>query len=103
MLTKEGNDIRVSDFGLSRMVGPTSFMKTMCGTPQYLAPEVRRTSSNARKRVSCLGQSSSRLTRAPLVLVALQILIENSGGNVAPKGYDKAVDLWSLGCILYIL
>jgi serine/threonine protein kinase len=56
----ESNDIRVSDFGLSRMLGPTSFMKTMCGTPQYLAPE---------------------------------ILIENSGGNAAPKGYDKAVDL----------
>jgi serine/threonine protein kinase len=64
------NDLRVSDFGLSRMVGPQSFMKTMCGTPQYLAPE---------------------------------ILIESAGGAAAPRGYDKAVDLWSLGCILYIL
>jgi len=70
MVSPDSNDIRVSDFGLSRMLGPTSFMKTMCGTPQYLAPE---------------------------------ILIENSGGNAAPKGYDKAVDLWALGCILYIL
>lgn len=40
MCTQEGNEIRVSDFGLSRMLGPTSFMKTLCGTPQYLAPEI---------------------------------------------------------------
>jgi len=32
--------MKITDFGLSRMVGPTSFMNTMCGTPQYLAPEV---------------------------------------------------------------
>lgn len=32
MCTKEGNDIRISDFGLSRMLGPTSFMKTMVST-----------------------------------------------------------------------
>ena len=40
MCTADGNEIRVSDFGLSRMLGPTSFMKTLCGTPQYLAPEI---------------------------------------------------------------
>ena len=28
--------IKLSDFGLSRSVGDGSFMKTMCGTPQYL-------------------------------------------------------------------
>lgn len=31
--------VKLSDFGLSRLVGNNS-MKTMCGTPTYLAPEV---------------------------------------------------------------
>ncbi len=37
---KKYDQIKISDFGLSRIVGEGSFMQTMCGTPQYLAPEV---------------------------------------------------------------
>eukprot|EP00463_Aulacantha_scolymantha_P001302 TRINITY_DN1935_c1_g1_i1.p1 TRINITY_DN1935_c1_g1~~TRINITY_DN1935_c1_g1_i1.p1 ORF type:complete len:282 (+),score=20.79 TRINITY_DN1935_c1_g1_i1:297-1142(+) len=67
LLWKEKSDhIKISDFGLPRMIGEGSFMKTLCGTPQYLAPEILN--------------------------------------DYAPKlGYDKRVDLWSLGVILYIL
>eukprot|EP01113_Clastostelium_recurvatum_P019686 TRINITY_DN2323_c1_g2_i2.p1 TRINITY_DN2323_c1_g2~~TRINITY_DN2323_c1_g2_i2.p1 ORF type:complete len:544 (+),score=139.32 TRINITY_DN2323_c1_g2_i2:49-1632(+) len=57
--------IKISDFGLSRILDEGSFMKTMCGTPQYVAPEV--------------------LTHAE------------------KGGYGKAVDLWSIGVIMYIL
>jgi serine/threonine-protein kinase CHEK2 len=32
--------IKITDFGLAKIVGEESFMKTMCGTPNYLAPEV---------------------------------------------------------------
>jgi serine/threonine-protein kinase Chk2 len=32
--------IKISDFGLSKMVGERRLMQTLCGTPQYLAPEV---------------------------------------------------------------
>jgi len=32
--------IKLSDFGLSRIMGSSSNMKTMCGTPSYVAPEV---------------------------------------------------------------
>lgn len=31
---------QITDFGLAKLVGPQSFMKTMCGTPSYQAPEV---------------------------------------------------------------
>jgi len=58
--------MKITDFGLSRVVGPTSFMNTMCGTPQYLAPEVASAKS-------------------------------------LPNGYGIAVDMWSLGVILYVL
>eukprot|EP01029_Cantina_marsupialis_P027366 TRINITY_DN7637_c0_g1_i1.p1 TRINITY_DN7637_c0_g1~~TRINITY_DN7637_c0_g1_i1.p1 ORF type:complete len:636 (+),score=205.59 TRINITY_DN7637_c0_g1_i1:148-2055(+) len=32
--------VKISDFGLSRIVGEGMFMQTLAGTPQYLAPEV---------------------------------------------------------------
>ena len=32
--------VKLSDFGLSRMYDEGSFMRTMCGTPAYVAPEV---------------------------------------------------------------
>ena len=56
--------LQITDFGLSKVVGEQSLMKTLCGTPSYLAPEV--------------------------------LLTAGTGG------YSKAVDLWSLGVILFI-
>ncbi|XP_059843840.1 serine/threonine-protein kinase Chk2 [Hypanus sabinus] len=32
--------LKITDFGLSKIVGEASLMKTLCGTPTYLAPEV---------------------------------------------------------------
>ncbi|KAF2075285.1 hypothetical protein CYY_003414 [Polysphondylium violaceum] len=49
--------VKLSDFGLSRSVNNGSFMKTMCGTPQYLAPEILTNGSNGAhgygKEVDC--------------------------------------------------
>ncbi|CAG4956066.1 unnamed protein product [Colias eurytheme] len=39
---KDETLVKITDFGLSKFVGEDSFMKTMCGTPIYLAPEVLR-------------------------------------------------------------
>jgi hypothetical protein len=37
LLRDEKKDfIKISDFGLSRLVGEGSFMQTICGTPEYL-------------------------------------------------------------------
>jgi len=59
----EDADIKVADFGLARLVTGKDLMKTACGTPGYVAPEILKN-----------------------------------------KGYDSgAVDLWSVGVILYIL
>lgn len=60
------NLIKITDFGLSRIIGQGSFMKTLCGTPQYLAPEVL-------------------------------------SADLLHDGYDRAVDLWSLGVVLYVM
>jgi len=61
--SSDESDIKIADFGLARLVSSKDMMKTACGTPGYVAPEV----------------------------------LQN-------KGYDSgAVDIWSVGVILYIL
>ena len=56
--------LKITDFGLSRLVAEQSLMRTICGTPMYIAPEIL---------------------------------------NAHETGYTRAVDVWSLGCILYIM
>eukprot|EP01113_Clastostelium_recurvatum_P020307 TRINITY_DN240_c0_g1_i4.p1 TRINITY_DN240_c0_g1~~TRINITY_DN240_c0_g1_i4.p1 ORF type:complete len:319 (+),score=99.38 TRINITY_DN240_c0_g1_i4:435-1391(+) len=37
---KDGDDIRVADFGLSKIFGDGENLETCCGSPEYVAPEV---------------------------------------------------------------
>ncbi|KAM4810006.1 serine/threonine-protein kinase Chk2 [Rhinophrynus dorsalis] len=39
--------IKITDFGQSKILGETSLMRTLCGTPTYLAPEVLNTEGTA--------------------------------------------------------
>jgi serine/threonine protein kinase len=39
LLTPEGN-LKVTDFGFAKFLGPTKRTYTLCGTPDYLAPEI---------------------------------------------------------------
>lgn len=41
LLEKKGSmTIKITDFGLARLVGELEMMTTLCGTPQYVAPEI---------------------------------------------------------------
>ncbi|XP_060105176.1 serine/threonine-protein kinase Chk2 [Heteronotia binoei] len=39
--------IKITDFGQSKIIGETSLMQTLCGTPNYLAPEVLTSAGTA--------------------------------------------------------
>ncbi|KAL4806337.1 kinase-like domain-containing protein [Aspergillus unguis] len=76
--------VKLSDFGLSKVVQEETFLKTFCGTLLYCAPEVypeydmyRRGEVRKRRRV----------------------------GDPPPKTspYDQSVDMYSLGAVLYHL
>ncbi|EGC32336.1 hypothetical protein DICPUDRAFT_38535, partial [Dictyostelium purpureum] len=65
--------IKISDFGLAKIISDKDKATTLCGTPLYVAPEIIKNCFN------------------------------NNPNNVPLSGYGKEVDVWSLGCILYVL
>lgn len=58
----EDTEVKIADFGLSKIISKQVMMQTACGTPGYVAPEV-----------------------------------------LSATGYEKEVDMWSIGVITYIL
>ncbi|KAF9938339.1 hypothetical protein BGZ65_000026 [Modicella reniformis] len=42
VMDKETLTVKISDFGLSNVIGDCRFLNTICGTPSYVAPEVLR-------------------------------------------------------------
>lgn len=63
---RDDSPVKIADFGLSKFFSNDNVLSTMCGSPQYVAPEV-------------LGVGDGL------------------------KEYSPAVDMWSVGVILFIL
>ena len=80
LLTDKNLSVKLADFGLAKIIGEESFTTTLCGTPsckyRYFIP---RSSANGHRDV------------APEILE-----------NTRHRKYTKAVDIWSLGVVLYI-
>ena len=51
--------IKVADFGLARMISGKDMMKTACGTPGYVAPEVLQNKGYSSERLTCGPPASS--------------------------------------------
>lgn len=77
----EDADLLIADFGLSKMIDETTFsaLTTTCGTPGYMAPEVRSVPS---RRVCSTHQASQIFKKT---------------------GHGKPVDMWAIGVITYFL
>lgn len=65
--------VKITDFGLAKISDNATFMKTFCGTLAYVAPEV------------ITGKYDSQNSQA------------------ASQNYSNLVDIWSLGCLIYVL
>ncbi|EED22771.1 protein kinase, putative [Talaromyces stipitatus ATCC 10500] len=76
--------VKLSDFGLSKVVQEETFMKTFCGTLLYCAPEVYPEYDSYR-------QGMARKRRR----------IGDPPPRTSP--YDQSVDMWSLGAVLFHL
>lgn len=94
--TLDDFDIKLTDFGLSRIVGEGSFMKTICGTPMVKSNQPCQSTSSIR-----FGRADSLYVCALPQYIAPEVLCNMMDPNAT--GYGKAVDLWSLGVVLYIL
>lgn len=94
--------VKLSDFGLSKVVQEETFLKTFCGTLLYCAPEVYPEYDNYRQGVV----RKRRRLGDPYVLfftvsLAAQLMLLCRPPRTSP--YDQSVDMWSLGAVLFHL
>ncbi|EFN53546.1 hypothetical protein CHLNCDRAFT_136678 [Chlorella variabilis] len=72
--------IKIADFGLARRYGGPGALTTICGTPQYVAPEIIKASTAPRRAQAFTGAAPHAVSL-----------------------YGPECDLWSAGVILFIL
>lgn len=96
MVTEEPLVVKISDFGLAKMVqSEDTFLRTFCGTMLYLAPEVYPGYATA----IMANTGSVKRKRNPREETGR----EGGRNDKQKKRYNQAVDMWSFGCVIHML
>jgi classical protein kinase C len=89
LLTLDGH-VKVADYGLCKEnMWYQSTTSTFCGTPEFMAPEVRRVPV-LRSRAADIRRAAAD---ARIIISIHQILLE--------QRYGRAVDWWAFGVLIY--
>ena len=107
--------LKITDFGFAKKLPPGSKTYTLCGTPEYLAPEVRHaplTPCLVLKGYStalCSALQDARVFAPEMYAFAsvVQGAVSVHSGVVLQvilqQGHDRAADWWTLGILIYEL
>ncbi|KAL6006285.1 Son of sevenless 2 [Asimina triloba] len=108
LLDSDGN-IKISDFGLSALPQQgVGLLHTTCGTPNYVAPEVRISVGYVNFEAYCLstvmGRSDNKYDYFVILKSYFCIILVSIDPVLGQEGYDgSAADVWSCGVILFVL
>lgn len=106
MLLDRDGYVKLTDFGFAKVVELRT--DTLCGTPEYIAPEVLL---NKGRRIKAFKFSSVVTTSTAAVCCSFSAFISchhqvikrfsHAFNCAGPKGHGKPVDWWTLGILIY--
>ena len=111
LLDKNGN-IKIADFGLSNTINFGQKMSTNCGTPNYIAPEIIRSTQEPQSANSNDSEKPTIKPHSPtpnattntynnIVNDNFMVGGLNHSESSVSQSYASLCDIWSLGVILY--